>query len=105
MQVSLENTNSLERRMTVSLPAERFDAVVVTGGGNGIGLGIARSFARAGAKLALADVEHRPGHRAVEGPRLVADAGRDRDALVFLIAILRHLPRRAIAGKKKVTKK
>lgn len=29
----------------------------VTGGANGIGLGIARSFARAGAKLALADVD------------------------------------------------
>lgn len=29
----------------------------ITGGGNGIGLGIARSFARAGAKLALADVD------------------------------------------------
>lgn len=28
MQVSLENTNSLERRMTVSLPAERLDGVV-----------------------------------------------------------------------------
>lgn len=29
----------------------------ITGGANGIGLGIARAFARAGAKLALADVE------------------------------------------------
>ena len=29
----------------------------ITGGANGIGLGIARSFARAGAKLALADVD------------------------------------------------
>jgi len=29
----------------------------ITGGGNGIGLGIARSFARAGARLALADVD------------------------------------------------
>lgn len=29
----------------------------ITGGGNGIGLGIARSFARAGAKLALVDVD------------------------------------------------
>jgi len=29
----------------------------ITGGGNGIGLGIARSLARAGAKLALADVD------------------------------------------------
>ncbi len=29
----------------------------ITGGGNGIGLGIARSFARAGAKLALADLD------------------------------------------------
>ena len=28
MQVSLENTNPLERRMTVSLPAERLDGVV-----------------------------------------------------------------------------
>ena len=28
MQVSLENTNALERRMTVSLPAERLDGVV-----------------------------------------------------------------------------
>ena len=28
MQVSLENTTPLERRMTVSLPAERFDGVV-----------------------------------------------------------------------------
>ena len=28
MQVSLENTTSLERRMTVSLPAERLDGVV-----------------------------------------------------------------------------
>lgn len=29
----------------------------ITGGGNGIGLGIARSFARAGAKLVLADID------------------------------------------------
>jgi NAD(P)-dependent dehydrogenase (short-subunit alcohol dehydrogenase family) len=29
----------------------------ITGGANGIGLGIARAFARAGAKLALADVD------------------------------------------------
>ena len=28
MQVSLENTGSLQRRMTVSLPAERLDGVV-----------------------------------------------------------------------------
>ena len=28
MQVSLENTGSLERRMTVSLPSERLDGVV-----------------------------------------------------------------------------
>ena len=30
MQVSLENTASLERRMTISLPAERLDGVVGT---------------------------------------------------------------------------
>ena len=30
MQVSLENTTPLERRMTVSLPAERLDGVVGT---------------------------------------------------------------------------
>jgi NAD(P)-dependent dehydrogenase (short-subunit alcohol dehydrogenase family) len=29
----------------------------ITGGGNGVGLGIARSFARAGAKLVLVDVD------------------------------------------------
>ena len=28
MQVSLENTTSLERRMTVSLPAERLEGVI-----------------------------------------------------------------------------
>jgi len=32
-------------------------AAFITGGANGIGLGIARAFARAGAKLALADVD------------------------------------------------
>ena len=31
--------------------------IFITGGARGIGLGIARAFAQAGAKLALADIE------------------------------------------------
>jgi trigger factor len=44
MQVSLENTTPLERRMTVSLPAERFD------GGDGhivVGMDLDETFHRA----------------------------------------------------------
>jgi NAD(P)-dependent dehydrogenase (short-subunit alcohol dehydrogenase family) len=36
----------------------------ITGGGNGIGLGVARSFARAGAKLVLADIDREALDRA-----------------------------------------
>lgn len=58
----------------------------VTGGANGIGLGIARSFARAGAKLALADLDEAALARAkaelegeTEVETVVLDV-RDRDA-------------------------
>lgn len=47
---------------------------VVTGGASGIGLGMARTFAKERMKLALADVEAEPLARAVRG---LADAGAE----------------------------
>ncbi len=58
----------------------------ITGGANGIGLGIARSFARAGAKLALADVDAAGLARAKAELKAIAPVEtylldvRDRDA-------------------------
>lgn len=58
----------------------------ITGGGNGIGLGIARTFAKAGAKLALADLDAGALERAKSELSPITDVEtvvldvRDRDA-------------------------
>lgn len=62
----------------------------ITGGGNGIGLGIARRFARAGAKLALADVDEAALARAEAELRPITRVEtftldvRDRDAFAAI---------------------